>query len=44
MPFTQFILKLMQESREWVKLLLPAFLAWHLNPPKWKKDVSKEEG
>jgi hypothetical protein len=38
-----FILKLLGEGREYLKMILPVFLAWHLPSPSLKK-ASKEEG
>ena len=33
----EFFLKLLQEGRDWLKELLPAFIAWHLPAPKKKE-------
>lgn len=34
----QFILQLMQEGREWAKLILPALLALHIPAPKYARN------
>ena len=34
----EFILKLLQEGREYLKIILPAFISWHLKPPPWVKN------
>ena len=39
MTTQQFILNLLQEGREWMKLILPALLALHIPAPRYgKKD------
>jgi hypothetical protein len=38
----EFILKLLDQGREYLKMLLPVFLAWRIPPNPWPK--KKEEG
>lgn len=38
MGVKDFALKLLQEGREYIKLLLPIVLAWHIPSPKYGKD------
>lgn len=39
----EFVLKLLQEGREWLQLLLPFVVGWHMKQPKWvrKNDDSR---
>jgi len=38
MTSQEFIIKLLEEGREWAKLLLPALLALHIPAPSYGKD------
>lgn len=42
MTKVQIILTVIREGREWIKILLPPFIAWHLKAPNWGK--KREEG
>lgn len=35
------ILDYLREGREWLRLLLPVFLAWHVEPPRYMKKAPK---
>jgi hypothetical protein len=37
MSTREFILKLLIECREYLKLILPAIIAWHMPPPNWRR-------
>lgn len=41
----EFILKLLEEGKGYLKMLLPFIVGWHMPQPKWlKKKTNKEEG
>jgi hypothetical protein len=42
MSTKEFILKLIEEGREYLKIILPALLALHIPAPKWMKDEDKK--
>lgn len=41
MTKTEIFFKILDEGREYLKLILPALITWHCPQPKWmkKKDV-----
>ncbi len=44
MDWKQFTLRFMHEGKDWIKLILPALLAWHAPQPRYMKRRKKEEG